>query len=95
MVAEAELLAFEGEIKIMDAMKMSYSINGTMAYGESYKLEYESPERKAALAEAGDDPMADVPPAFLINASFDTSDGGPTMLTPNKIYKLTLTEITE
>lgn len=95
MAAKAELLTFEGEVKITDAMKMSYSVNGTMAYGESYKLEYESPERKAALAESGDDPMADVPQALLISASFDTSDGGPTLLLPNKKYKLVLTEIPE
>jgi hypothetical protein len=85
---------FEGVVNVSDSMKMSYAVNGTTSYGESYKLEFSSPEREAALADARatEDPGAAIPPALFVSVSFDTQDGGPTLLVQGKKYKVTITE---
>lgn len=91
----AAAVTFDGPVLVTDSMKMSYSVNGIMNYGESYKLEYSSDERLAAIEAGKDDPSVDVPAAILISASFDTTDGGPTKLAQGKKYQLTITEIAE
>lgn len=95
MAVAAQRPVFQGEIKVDNAMKMSYAVNGVTNYGESYRLEYESPERKAALeaAKESGDPGAEIPPALIISASFDTTEGGPSMLEQGALYKLTLEKV--
>lgn len=89
----AAVPAVDGDILVSNCMKMSYSTNGIMSYGESYQFELSTSEREAALAAAGDDPMAEIPPALNISASFDTQDGGAPILEQGKKYHVTITPV--
>lgn len=93
--------AFEGKIRVRDALKMSYGNSQTgISYGESYNIEYDPSARVAMLAAldeegAEPDPNVELPPVLSINVSFDSKDGGDTMLGQGKSYMLTLVEVSE